>query len=175
MEATLTNPVELTIAGPPFKWRNWLRQAENSVVVFSLAAMVLLPLIEATLRKCFNTGIAASASLVQHLCLVLGMIGGAIAARDERLLSLSTLSNLLKGRAKSAGQIFSQAFAAAITTALCIAAWQFVSQERVAGNFLAYGIKRWVVEAVMPLGFGLIAARLVWNAEKTWKGRAVAL
>ena len=175
MEATLTSSDEATISLPPFKWRHWFRQAENSVVVLSLAAMVLLPLIEATLRKCFNTGIAASASLVQHLCLVLGMIGGAIAAREDRLLSLSTLSNLLKGRAKTVGQIFSHGLAAAITTTLCIAAWQFVQQERVAGNLLAYGIKRWVIEAVMPLGFGLIAARLVWNSAKNWKGRIAAL
>src|SRR5437870_1702343 len=109
MEATLTNPSELAATPSAGGWRLRLRQLENSVVVLALAAMVLLPLIEATLRKLFNTGIAASASLVQHCGLILGMLGGAIAARDERLLSLSTLTNVLKGRAKSGAQIFSHA------------------------------------------------------------------
>ena len=77
---------------------------ENVVVSFALAAMVLLPLAEAFLRKFFQAGISGSTSIVQHLTLVVGMMGGALAARDNRLLSLSTLSNLLKGRLKDAAQ-----------------------------------------------------------------------
>ena len=42
-------------------------------MVLAVAAMVLLPLIEVVLRKLFHTGIATSDSLVQYLCLVLGM------------------------------------------------------------------------------------------------------
>lgn len=144
------------------------------MVVLALAGMVLIPLIEAVLRKTLNVGIAAAAPLVQHLGLILGMLGGAIAARDERLLSLSALTSLLKGRAKNVAQVFSQAFGAAITIVLCAAAWQFMSQERIGGNEIAYGIKRWMVELVMPLGFGLIAMRLLWNAAKGWKGRVSA-
>lgn len=175
MEVISASLSETTIPLPATNPRHWLRQAENSIVVLSLAAMVLLPLTEATLRKLFNTGVAAAGSLVQHLCLILGMLGAAIAARDERLLSLSTLSTFLRGRAKAFTHLFTHAFGAAITLALCIAAWQFMQQERIAGNFLGYGIKRWVVVAVMPLGFGLIAARLWWNASAHWKGRAVAM
>ena len=136
-----------------------------------MAAMVLLPLVEATLRKFFNTGIAASASIVQHLCLILGMLGGAIAARDGRLLSMGTLTALLPGRARPAARVFSQAVGAALTMALGLASWQFVRQEQLAGNVLAYGLKRWWVEACMPLGFGLIAVRMLWNTSATWRGR----
>jgi len=153
----------------------WFHRLEDGVVVFALAAMVLLPLLEAVLRKAFGTGVAASASLVQHCGLILGMLGGAIAARQKRLLSLSTLSNLLKGRAKRIGETFAHGFAAAIAATLCLASWEFMLQEREAGNLIAYGIRRWMVEAVMPAGFGLIAARLVWNASAAWKGRLAAL
>lgn len=175
MDATLNSMDGLGLATQPAGFRRKLRKLENGVVVLALGAMVLLPIIEAVLRKSLNTGIAASASLVQHCGLILGMLGGAVAARDNRLLSLSTLSNLLKGRTKTAAHVFSHGFAAANSAALCIAAVQFVGQEREAGNLLAYGIKRWVVEAVMPLGFALIALRLVFNAAETWRGRIVAL
>jgi C4-dicarboxylate transporter DctM subunit len=159
--------------GAPRRLR--LRQFENLIVVLSLGAMILLPLAEMLLRRFFHTGISSAASLVQHFCLVLGMVGGAIAARDERLLSLSTVSTFLKGSPKSAAQIFGHAFGAAISAVLGLAAWQFVQQERGAGAEIAYGIERWMVEAVMPLGFGLIAMRLVWNASNGWKGRALAM
>jgi C4-dicarboxylate transporter, DctM subunit len=175
MEATLSNVREMATASPPPQWRLRLRQFENSIVVLCLAAMILLPLAEALLRRFFHAGISSSASLVQHFCLVLGMIGGAIAARDERLLSLSTLSTFLKCRPKSAAQIAGHAFGAAISGVLCFAAFQFVQQERIAGAAIAYGIQRWIVEAVMPLGFGLISVRLIWNASKGWKGRLMAL
>lgn len=175
MEAILSNVREMAMASPPPQWRLRLRQFENSIVVLCLAAMILLPLAEALLRRFFHAGISSSASLVQHFCLVLGMVGGAIAARDERLLSLSTLSTFLKGRPKSAAQIAGHAFGAAISGVLCFAAFQFVQQERIAGAAIAYGIQRWIVEAVMPLGFGLISVRLIWNASKGWKGRLMAL
>src|SRR5262245_59335083 len=115
MEAVSASLSKTAVQLPVSHWRHWLRQAENAAVVLSLAVMVLLPLTEATLRKLFNTGVAAAGSLVQHLCLILGMLGGAIAARDNRLLSLSVLSTFLKGRVKTAARLFTQAFGAAIT------------------------------------------------------------
>src|SRR5262245_50928439 len=114
METVSGSLSETAVPLPGSPRRHWLRQAENSIVVLSLAAMVLLPLTEATLRKLFNTGVAAAGSLVQHLCLILGMLGGALAARDNRLLSLSVLSTFLKGRVKTAAQLFTPAFGAAI-------------------------------------------------------------
>src|SRR5438034_666053 len=39
--------------------------------------MVLLPLVEATLRKLLHTGISGSSSIVQHLTLIIGVMGGA--------------------------------------------------------------------------------------------------
>lgn len=174
VEAALSSDPGTTPIPPATGWRLFLRQAENSIVVLCLAAMVLLPLVEATLRRLFNTGVPSAAAIVQHLCLVLGMMGGAIAARDGRLLSLSTLATLLKGRVRQLSRLFSHAIGVAITLVLGLASWQFMQEERLAGNLLAYDVKRWVVEAVMPLGFGLIAARLLWNAAPGWKGRTVA-
>jgi hypothetical protein len=73
------------------EWRRRGIAAENLVVSLALAIMVLLPLSEAVLRRTLHLFIPASASIVQHMVLVVGMLGGAIAARDGRLLSLSNL------------------------------------------------------------------------------------
>src|SRR5713101_8418255 len=89
-----------------------LATTENVIVSLALGAMVLLPLAEATLRKAFNTGISGSSSLVQHLTLIVGMIGGAVAARENRLLTLSTLGSLLRGRLREGSGIFSASVAA---------------------------------------------------------------
>jgi tripartite ATP-independent transporter DctM subunit len=143
------------------------------LLVAPLAALIALPLIEIVLRR-FHTGISGAASFVQHFTLVVGMIGGAIAAREGRLLSFSTLSSFFKGKLKSIALVISSAAAAAISALLCAASVQFVLSEKSAGGTLAYGLPLWIIELVLPLGFGLIAVRLVWHAAQNWKPRLFA-
>ena len=52
-----------------------------------------------------------------------------MAAREGRLLTLSSLSNYLKGHWKSAAIIFSRGVAAAISAVLCVTGCQFVLSE----------------------------------------------
>jgi C4-dicarboxylate transporter, DctM subunit len=155
-------------------WRRGLRGAENLLVIIPLALSALLPLLEVVLRR-FHSGIGASIVLVQNFTLIIGMAGAAIAAREGRLLSFSSVSSFLKGRAKTGARLLSGGAAAAITAFLCVASVQFVRSEKTDGSILAYHIPNWVVELVLPVGFGLIALRILWHASETWRGRLVAL
>jgi C4-dicarboxylate transporter, DctM subunit len=166
----------IALASPePTGWRGILRHAENLLVALALAAMVLLPLAEIVLRKWFAVNLSGAAISVQHLTLIVGMLGGALAARDGRLLSLSTLSTVLVGRWKSAAQILSGAGAAVIAGALAMASVEFVRIEREAPAILAYGIPTWWVQLVLPIGFAAIAVRLLLHSAATWRGRSLAL
>ncbi|HYV31217.1 MAG TPA: TRAP transporter small permease subunit, partial [Candidatus Binatia bacterium] len=155
-------------------WR-WLWEAENLLLPLALAALMLLPLIEIVGRKLFRGGVSGAAAFEQHLVLIIGLLGGMFAARDRRLLALSTLTNFLKGRWQAFARVFSSAFAAGITIFLCLSAWQLVQSEKSGGAVLAYGIPRWTVQMIMPLGFGVIALRLLWHSADTWRGRLAAL
>jgi C4-dicarboxylate transporter, DctM subunit len=153
------------------QWPRLARRGEDLAVSLSLGAMVLLPLAEIVLRKAFHTGISGSTAFVQHLCLVVGMLGGAIAAREKRLLALSTLGGLLKGRVKTFATVLAGSIATAITAFLTIASVQFVLAEKGAGETLAYGIPTWAVELALPAGFGLVTLRLLWYSAEGWKSR----
>src|SRR5580765_2079864 len=159
---------------PSSRWR-WLWETENLLVPLALAALMLLPLIEIVGRKLFHRGVSGAAAFEQHLVLIIGLLGGMFAARDRRLLALSTLTAFLKGRWQSFARVFSSAFAAGITIFLCLAAVQLVQSEKSGGALLAYQIPRWTVQLIMPLGFSVIALRLLWHAADTWRGRLVAL
>ncbi len=155
--------------------KTWLKTAENSVVSVALFVMVLIPLAESFLRRTFHMGIPASTAIVQHMVLVVGMLGGAIAAREGRLLSLSTLGETaVRGRMKSLLRIFTSSVSATITAFLSLAAWQFVVTEREAGEILAYGIPIWVVELVLPVGFAVIAIRILLHTSEKWGPRTLA-
>ncbi len=163
-----------SLDNPPGKWTGAFKTGENLAITFCLGAMVLIPLLNMVLRS--TTIILPGSSAVQtHLTLFVCMIGGAIAAREGRLLALSTVTAFLKGRAKAAAAIFSGSFATAITAVLVLASIEFVLQTRGGEEMWAYGIPKWVVQTILPIGFGLIAVRLILHASRGWKGRIATL
>jgi tripartite ATP-independent transporter DctM subunit len=155
-------------------WLRFLHTGENHLLALVLGGMVVLPLAEIFLRKLTGKGIAGSSAFVQHFTLLVGVLGGALAAREGRLLTLSSLPNLLKAPWKSAAIIFSRGVAAALSIILCVAGWQFVQAEP-AGKILAYGIPYRAFQIFLPLGFATVALRLCWTASDRWAGRALAL
>ena len=160
-------------------WLRGLRQGENLLVVAALGVMALLPVAEVFLRMCFRTGIPASATIVQHLVLAVGMLGGAVAARENRLLALSAAAQWFKGGLLTISRVFGYAFAAAVSALLCAASWQFVVSQRSLGktlfHFFGLGLPAWVVQLLLVVGFGLVAVRLLWNASGRWRWRMATL
>lgn len=144
---------------------------ENLALAAVIGAMALLPLAEIVLRAAFGTGISGAASLTQHLVLVVGMLGAAIAAREGRLLSLFAAQGLLKGRVAPLARSFAMTVAVVVSALLCIAACQFVLAEHAGGRVIAYGIPVWLGQAVLPLGFALICLRLARRTAPRWSGR----
>lgn len=149
--------------------------AENLVLAASLAAMALLPLAEILLRAVLQTGISGAAALGQHFGLIAGMLGAAVAAREGRLLSLSTLDSLLRGRAAALSRFFTSTVAAIIAALLCLASLEFVLAEHGGGNVIVYGVPVWLGQAALPLGFALITVRLVCAANQNWPARIATL
>jgi C4-dicarboxylate transporter DctM subunit len=150
-----------------------LARVENAALAALFAAAVLLPLAEIALRKLAGTGIEGVAALVQHLILALAMLGAAVAAREERLLTLA-VATLYRGRAAAVARHVSGTIAAVVSGLLALAGAEFAAIERQAGNLLTYGIPVWTVALVLPLGFALIALRLCWHSAPDPRGRAAA-
>ena len=156
-------------------WRCILIGGENLLVTVALGFLVLLPLLEIVLRSGFGTGLPGSNSYVQHFTLIVGMLGGTIAARQARLLSLSNLTTYLKGRALEVVRIIGNGVAAAVCLCLSRASATFIVTERIGGKTLEGGIPVWTIQLLLPIGFVVIALRLIWHASESWKGRILAL
>lgn len=174
LSAELPKPSAEAAPPPPAGIRT-LVTLENLLLVAVLAAMVLLPCLEIVLRKCFRTGLTASMPLVQHLVLLASMVGGAIAARENRLLAMASITSWLKGRWQQAARILAYSMGAAVSSWLAAASWQFVISSRRLGKELAYGIPVWGVQLVLVVGFAVVALRLVWHGGRSWRGRLAAL
>jgi TRAP-type C4-dicarboxylate transport system permease small subunit len=118
-------------------------------------------------------GIAGSIPIVQHLTLWISFLGAALAARSDRLLALSTAS-FLPERWRARIGMACAVLGVAITSVLCGAAVQLVAIDREFGGSVALGVPVWAFTAIMPVGFALLTARLVWHAGTTWPQRALA-
>jgi len=150
-------------------------RAENLGLVIALAIMTLLPLAEIALRAAFQVGVSGAAAFTQNFALVAGMLGAVIAAREGRLLSLSTLPSILPAPASALARQFTGVVSAAIAALLFVASCNFVAAERDGGNVIAYGVPVWLMAAALPAGFALISLRLAADAATSWQGRVAAL
>ena len=154
------------------KWSAKLARGENLLISVTLATMVILPLLEALLRRTFHVSIPASIAFVQHMVLVVGMLGSAIAAREQRLLCLSSVGETkVSGWPKTASNVFTSSIAVVICGFLCLAAYQFVQSERESERMLAHEIPVWLIQCVLPLGLAVIALRILWKTSKKWELR----
>ena len=103
------------------------------------------------------------------------MLGAAIAAREGKLLTLATGEFLPKGRISAVAHVFAGGVGAMVATLLTIGAIVLVQSDRAAGDEIAAGFPKWIADLALPIGFGLIAVRLVLRASSHRLGRALAL
>lgn len=147
---------------------------ENWLITFSLGTMMLLPLLEIVLRH-FRTGISGSAELLQHLVLFVAMIGGAIAARENRLLSLSTFSAFLKGPWAILARSIHSSVGVFVTFTIGFGSLKFLNTEGIGSSTLFGGLPAWVFMSVMPIGFALLVIRIVWLSGDSWRLRLIPI
>jgi tripartite ATP-independent transporter DctM subunit len=155
-------------------WLALLTRLENVVASLALGGVMVLPLSEIVARTVFGGGILGSGTFAQTLTMWVGLLGGAIAARESKLLTLATGEFLPKGAVTTAAHIVAGAAGSAIATIYAMGAVALVRSDRASGDDIAGLVPVWVADLVLPVGFGLIALRLAWRAAHHPLGRGVA-
>lgn len=171
---TLHAPVLDALAAPR-RPATLASRLEDALLALVLATMGLVPVAELILRAVTHSGIYAAAAIVQHLALAVGMLGSAVAAREQRLLTMSALTTVLGDRTRAAATRLANGIAVAVCAVLATAEATFVAAERGAGALLAYGVPVWWFEALMPAGFALVGWRLLARVAPGPAGRVAGL
>jgi C4-dicarboxylate transporter, DctM subunit len=153
------------------KGLSWPARLENAFLIVALAAIALLPAAEILLRRFFQSGIEGATSLTQHLTLVISLAGALVAAREARLLSLAGAELLGEGKLKRLARLWSMTVAMLVCLILARGGYEFVQAERESGQILAYGVPTWWMQALLPIGFALIAVRLWLCTGPSWPWR----
>ncbi|HSD29910.1 MAG TPA: TRAP transporter large permease subunit [Vicinamibacteria bacterium] len=169
-----TGNVEGALSAPPSsRVGRVVRHLEHGFLIVALVAAALLPLID-TLGRPFGIFVPAGADYLQQLVLWLAFLGGLVATREHRHLSLST-AELFGGAVRRFGRVLTAAVSAATVAILAYAAVGLVLANREDGRRLMGGVPVWLLELVMPAALTLMTLRFALGASTGWPGRAIAL
>ncbi|HUL79593.1 MAG TPA: TRAP transporter large permease subunit [Vicinamibacteria bacterium] len=169
-------PAEVALSPPPASAiGRAARGLEHGLLLAALIAAAALPLAD-TIGRPFGLHVPAGADYLHQLVLWLAFLGGLVATRERRHLTLSTAELLGETSVvRRAGRVLAAAVSAATVAILTYAAAGLVLANREEGRRLLGGVPEWVLELVMPAALGLMTLRFAFGASKGWAGRLAAL
>ncbi len=132
---------------------------ESGLLVLTLAAVLALAVTQIALRNLLDTGLVWADPLVRVLVLWVGMIGAVAASRDDRQITVDVLSRFMNERTKRWARLVTDLFTALVAGVLAWHSGRLILEERAGGAVAFAQVPVWVCELVLPLAFGLIAAR----------------
>ena len=141
-----------------------LVRVETVLLVVFLGAMVLLAFAQVVMRNVFDAGFLWGDPIVRQMVMWSGFMGAAIAASQDRHISIDALTKFLKGRVKDIVHVITSLFASAVCFYLAQAAWVFMQDERHSGGELISGIPSWIGLSIIPFGFGLLTIHFALSA-----------
>ena len=140
----------------------WLDHVEEAFIAIALAVMTLLTFVQVILRYLFHTGIVWSLEATTYSFAWLVVVGMAYGVRTHAHIASDLLMRSIRGPA--------QALVAVVALVLCLvycALMAYGSASFVAGLYALghdaqdIAVPRWLLATVMPVGFGLLALRLL--------------
>lgn len=144
-------------------------RVEDSLLVFILAAMILLAISQIILRNVFDSGIFWSDPLVRVLVLWVGLLGAMVGAREDNHIRIDILSRFLPPVAKGISGSVTALFTATICGLLAYHGARLVQMDWEAKTTTFAEVPSWLVEAIMPFGFAVMAVRYLAIATMRWR------
>jgi len=143
-----------------------LKWGEDILALTVFFTMVFIPTFETIARFVNFRGIPASPVLVQHLTLWIGFLGAILAARQNKLLALTTTPLFSIDEQFHFGRWIAKVISFIVVLTLMWGSWELLKVEFTFSVDIAPNIPRWFTQAVMPFSFGLIAIQILINSTE---------
>jgi len=140
-----------------------IAKVETALLILSLAAILLIGIVQIVLRK-MGSGITWADEFMRHFTLWLGFIGASLATREKKHITIDVFNRLFTGQKRNYIDAATQFIAAVVCACLCYAAILSVKLTMVDSLKLPSGIPRAVWEMLIPIAFGLMSFRFLVNA-----------
>ena len=133
--------------------------AEDALLLIILISMILLAGTQIFLRNFFDASIFWGDEMLRLMVLWLTIAGGLAASRMDKHISIELLERFLPKR----GQLLVKIVVDLFTASVCgLFAWhsaRFVMDSYEFGDTLMKNTPAWMLQIILPVGFGLMAYR----------------
>ncbi|HCD75819.1 MAG TPA: TRAP transporter small permease [Alcanivorax sp.] len=137
----------------------WLHRFEDGLIVTVLLGMVLLAVAQIGLRNFGGVSLVWAEPLLRNAVLWIGLLGAMIASRKDEHIRIDLAANFLPERWLPWVTGVVDLFTAGICVLTGWYSVQFVIEEYQFGATAFAGVPSWLLQAVIPLGFTVMALR----------------
>ncbi|MCP4286711.1 MAG: TRAP transporter small permease [Gammaproteobacteria bacterium] len=113
------------------------------------------------LRNIWHTGISWADPSLRVLVLWIALLGAMAATRNGIHIRINLIPRYLPPALRALSNRVTDLFAASVCAILAWHAARFVRFEYEDGNLLFASVPAWICELILPLGFGVMAIRLL--------------
>lgn len=135
------------------------RAGEDAVLVLILTTMILLAAGQIFLRNFMDIGVIWGDEMLRMLVLWIAVAGAVAASRDDKHINIDVLNRFLPERVALFVKVLLHLFTALVCGVVAWHSLAFVQMSREFEDVLLGNVPAWMLQAVLPVGFGLVAWR----------------
>ena len=144
--------------------------AEDTILLLILISMILLAGAQIFLRNFFDYSLFWGDEMLRLMVLWLTVAGGLAASRMDKHISIEVLDRFLPASLQIPVKVIIDLFTAAVCTLFCWHSTRFVMSSYEFGDTLLGNTPAWLLQIILPVGFGLMAYRhLVFAVKRPFK------
>ncbi len=151
---------------------NLMKRVEDAMLALLLAAMMLIGGWQIFMRNVLGVSLSWADESQRLLLLWLALLGAMAASRDRRQLRIDLASRYLAGVPKRALEAFADLLTAVVSGIIGWYALNFVRETYSFGDVLVGNVPAWIVQAILPVAFLMIAFRHLLDGLLSVVGRA---
>ncbi|MBT2988926.1 MAG: C4-dicarboxylate ABC transporter permease [gamma proteobacterium symbiont of Ctena orbiculata] len=136
---------------------------EDGLMVLLLSATILLAASQIVLRNLFDSGLIWADPTLRIMVLWLALLGAIAATRENRHIRIDILTHRLSKRSQSILSGVNDLFSAIVCAIITWHAVRFVHAEWQDGARLFAELPAWLGEIIIPIGFGVMTLRFLFN------------
>ena len=140
--------------------------AEDTVLAIILISMILLAGTQIFLRNFFDASLFWGDEMLRMMVLWLTVAGGLAASRLDKHISIAVLDRFLPDALQLAAKIIIDLFTATVCALIAWHSARFVMGSYEFGDTVMKNTPAWMLQIILPVGFGLMAYRHLVNAIK---------
>lgn len=141
-----------------------LHLLEDWLLTLFVVVLIVLAGAQILLRNVFESGFTWADPLLRFLVLWSAMLGAMIAAREDQHIGLDFINRFIDGTKLRIARFIALGFATVLCALMAWYSWGLVELDREGHTEGVIGIPAWVIELVLPIGFGLMAIRFAIRA-----------